>query len=92
MNQVVILMPVCARRRWSPTAPGVRGDRQRHSHMFVGVDVAVTDFPDSELGPILREEQLAAIAEVRKTSRRPCSNGRPRQLSRRPAWSTSAPT
>src|SRR5690606_18911969 len=48
--------------------PGVRGDRQRHSHMFVGVDVAVTDFPDTELGPILREEQLAEIAEVRKTS------------------------
>jgi hypothetical protein len=48
--------------------PGVRGDRQRHSHMFVGVDVAVTDFPDAELGPILREEQLAEIAEVRKTS------------------------
>jgi hypothetical protein len=48
--------------------PGVRGDRQRHSHMFVGVDVAVTDFPDAELGPILREEQLVQIAEVRKTS------------------------
>lgn len=48
--------------------PGVRGDRQRHSHMFVGVDVAVTDFPDAELGPVLREEQLAEITEQRKTS------------------------
>jgi hypothetical protein len=48
--------------------PGVRGDRDRHSHMFVGVDVAVSDFPDAELGPVLREEQLAAITEQRKTS------------------------
>ncbi|MFV8755556.1 multiheme c-type cytochrome [Nannocystaceae bacterium ST9] len=48
--------------------PDVRGDRARHSHMFVGVDVAVSDFPDAELGPVLRAEQLAAIAEVRKTS------------------------
>jgi hypothetical protein len=48
--------------------PGVRGDRARHSHMFVGVDVAVSDFPDAELGPVLREEQLAAITEQRKTA------------------------
>lgn len=48
--------------------PGVAGDRARTSHMFVGVDVAVSDFPDAELGPQLREEQLAEIAEVRKTS------------------------
>ncbi len=48
--------------------PGVRGDRARHSHMFVGVDVAVSDFPDAELGPVLRAEQLAAITEQRKTS------------------------
>jgi hypothetical protein len=48
--------------------PGVRGDRQRHSHLFEGVDVAVTDFPDAELGPQLREEQLVAITEQRKTS------------------------
>jgi hypothetical protein len=48
--------------------PGVRGDRARHSHMFVGVDVAVSDFPDAELGPVLREEQLEAIAEQRSTS------------------------
>lgn len=48
--------------------PGVPGDRARTSHMWVGVDVAVSDFPDTELGPQLREEQLAAIAEQRKTS------------------------
>ena len=48
--------------------PGVRGDRDRHSHMFVGVDVAITDFPDAELGPQLRAEQRAAIEDVRKTS------------------------
>lgn len=58
------------RRSTGPIAefPGVRGDRDRHSHMFVGVDVAVTDFPDAELGPQLRAEQRAAIDEVRKTS------------------------
>lgn len=58
------------RRSTGPIAdyPGVRGDRNRHSHMFVGVDVAVTDFPDAELGPALRAEQRAAIAEIRKTS------------------------
>ncbi len=48
--------------------PGVRGDRLRHSHMFEGDDVAVTDFPDAELGPQLRAEQLAAITDQRKTS------------------------
>ncbi|PRQ02331.1 hypothetical protein ENSA5_24220 [Enhygromyxa salina] len=48
--------------------PGVRGDRSRHAHSFVGVDVAVTDFPDAELGPQLRAEQLAEITEQRKTS------------------------
>lgn len=48
--------------------PGVFGDRDRHGHSFVGVDVAVTDFPDSELGPVLREEQLAEIAQQRETS------------------------
>ena len=36
--------------------------------MFVGVDVAITDFPDAELGPQLRAEQRAAIDDVRKTS------------------------
>ena len=48
--------------------PGAPDDRDRHSHMFVGVDVAVSEFPDAELGPQLRAEQLAAIAEVRKNS------------------------
>jgi hypothetical protein len=42
-------------------APGVRADRWRHAHMMVGVDVALTDFPDAELGPQLRAEQLAEI-------------------------------
>jgi hypothetical protein len=48
--------------------PGVRGDRSRHSHTFVGVDVAITDFPDAELGPQLRAEQRAEIDEIRKNS------------------------
>ncbi len=48
--------------------PGVRGDRARHSHMFGGVDVAVSDFPDAELGPQLRAEQREAIAEQRKSA------------------------
>ena len=48
--------------------PGVPGDRNRHAHSFVGVDVAVTDFPDAELGPQLRAEQLAEIEEIRQTS------------------------
>jgi hypothetical protein len=58
------------RRTTGPVAdyPGAREDRDRHSHMFVGVDVAVSEFPDAELGPQLRAEQRAAIEEVRKTS------------------------
>jgi hypothetical protein len=58
------------RRSTGPIAeyPGVRGDRDRHSHMFVGVDVAVSDFPDATLGPELRTEQAAGIAEVRKSA------------------------
>lgn len=58
------------RRSTGPIAdyPGVRGDRDRHSHMFVGVDVALTDFPDAELGPQLRAEQRAAIDDVRESS------------------------
>jgi hypothetical protein len=61
----------CHMRRETGTIadfPGVRGDRDRHSHMFVGVDVALTDFPDAELGPQLRAEQREAIADMRKTS------------------------
>ena len=48
--------------------PGVRGDRSRHGHSFVGTDVALTDFPDAELGPVLRAEQLAEIEDQRRTS------------------------
>ncbi|MCA9686566.1 MAG: hypothetical protein KC457_30640, partial [Myxococcales bacterium] len=48
--------------------PGVPTDRDRHDHAFVGVDVAITDFPDGELGPQLRAEQLAAIEDQRKTA------------------------
>lgn len=58
------------RRSTGPAAdfPGVRGDRDVHAHTFVGVDVAVTDFPDATLGPQLRAEQREAIADVRKTA------------------------
>jgi hypothetical protein len=44
-------------------APGVRADRRFHSHMMVGVDVALTDFPDATLGPQLRAEQLEEIEQ-----------------------------
>jgi hypothetical protein len=42
-------------------APGVRADRRFHAHLMVGVDVALTDFPDANLGPQLRAEQLEEI-------------------------------
>ncbi len=45
---------------------GVPGDRTFHSHLMAGVDVAITDFPDAEQGPALREAQLAAMERVRK--------------------------
>jgi hypothetical protein len=48
--------------------PGVRADRKRHDHSLVGVDVALTDFPDATLGPELRAEQLARIEEQRKSA------------------------
>ncbi len=48
--------------------PGVRGDRDRHSHGFVGVDVALTEFPNPSLAAAMREEQLEGIAEARKTA------------------------
>lgn len=48
--------------------PGVRADRKRHDHSLVGVDVALTDFPDATLGPELRDEQLARIEEQRKSA------------------------
>lgn len=44
-------------------APGVRADRYFHSHLMVGVDVALTDFPNAELGEQLRAEQLAEIED-----------------------------
>jgi hypothetical protein len=49
-------------------APGVRGDRLFHPHAMAGIDVAVTDFPDDELGPQLRQEQLHEMELVRRTS------------------------
>lgn len=48
--------------------PGVRGDRKRHDHSLVGVDVTLTDFPDATLGPELRAEQLEHIEEQRKSA------------------------
>jgi hypothetical protein len=47
-------------------APGVRADRYLHPHAMVGVDVALTDFPDASLAPALRQEQLEGIAVQRK--------------------------
>lgn len=49
-------------------APGVRADRDVHPHTMVGVDVALTDFPDADLAPELRSEQLEAIALQRKSA------------------------
>jgi hypothetical protein len=40
--------------------------RRRHDHRLAAVDVALTDFPDAELGPELRAEQLEQIAENRE--------------------------
>ena len=58
------------KRETGPIAdyPDVRADRNRHAHSFAGVDVAVTDFPNAELGPELRAEQLEAIAVNRSTA------------------------
>jgi hypothetical protein len=47
-------------------APGVRGDRKFHPHLMGAVDVALTNFPDAQLGPQLRAEQLAYIEERRR--------------------------
>ncbi|MBC8072854.1 MAG: hypothetical protein IAG13_31320 [Deltaproteobacteria bacterium] len=44
---------------------GVKSRRFR-DHRFVGVDVALTDFPDAEQGPALVADQLAAMEEQRK--------------------------
>jgi hypothetical protein len=58
--------------------PGVTGaiasvdgapvDRRRHEHHFVGVDVALTEFPDASSAGELKATQLAEIAEVRRSS------------------------
>ncbi len=50
----------------SPIAdyPGVV-ERRIHDHRLVGVDVALTDFPDAELGPVLRQEQLDHMSRLR---------------------------
>jgi hypothetical protein len=47
---------------------GAPTDRVFHEHRFVGLDVAVTDFPDTEQGPLLRADQLQAIEESRSTA------------------------
>jgi Cytochrome c554 and c-prime len=49
-------------------APGVRADRRRHPHGMPAVDVALHDWPDAELGPQLRAEQLEGIAFQRKSA------------------------
>lgn len=47
---------------------GVRADRFKHPHAMVGVDVALTPWPDEELGPQLMAEQAEAIAFQRKSA------------------------
>jgi hypothetical protein len=47
----------------TPDAPV---DRRFHTHRMAAVDVALTDFPDAELGPVLRAEQIADIEERRR--------------------------
>lgn len=42
--------------------------RRFRDHRFVGVDVALTDFPDAEQGPALVDDQLAAMDEFRAPS------------------------
>ncbi len=49
-------------------APDVRADRRLHDHKMVGVDRAITDFPNAELGAQLRAEQDEAIATARITA------------------------
>lgn len=49
-------------------APGVRADREYHSHGMAAVDVALHDWPDAELGPQLRAEQLEQIEFQRKSA------------------------
>jgi hypothetical protein len=40
---------------------GVPGDRLVHPHDFPGVDVQITDFPNAELGPEIKNQALEAI-------------------------------
>ncbi|MCX4246402.1 multiheme c-type cytochrome [Paraliomyxa miuraensis] len=49
-------------------APGVRADRLYHPHAMQAVDVALHDWPDAELGPELRAEQLELIEFQRKSA------------------------
>lgn len=49
-------------------APGVRADRLYHPHGMPAVDVALHDWPNAELGPQLRAEQLEGIAFQRKSA------------------------
>lgn len=49
-------------------AEGVRADRRRHPHGMPAVDVALHDWPDAELGPQLRAEQLEGIERQRRTA------------------------
>ena len=49
-------------------APGVRADRLYHPHGMPAVDVALHDWPSAELGPQLRDEQLAGIERQRRTA------------------------
>jgi hypothetical protein len=42
-------------------------DRARHRHLFAGVDVALTPFPNAEQAPQLEALQRARIAEIRET-------------------------
>ncbi len=47
---------------------GVRGDRAHHPHGMPAVDVALHDWPDATLGPMLRAEQLEGIEFQRKSA------------------------
>lgn len=48
---------------------GVRGDRFFHQHNFAGVDTHLTDFPDAEQGPEIKQQQIDAIEDgLRKSA------------------------
>ncbi|RMG96960.1 MAG: hypothetical protein D6705_09965 [Deltaproteobacteria bacterium] len=46
---------------------GVPGNRKYHDHRMVGVDVALTPFPDPATAPMYEGDQRAAIDDVRKS-------------------------